>query len=41
MTVEVSHDDPVFCGGLNEVESDGLIGEGGGGGGGGGWGSRC
>ena len=25
MAVKVSHDDPVFCGGLNEVESDGLI----------------
>ena len=25
MAVKVSHDDPVFCGGLNEVESNGLI----------------
>ena len=30
---KVAHDDPVFCGGLNEVQSDGLIREGGGGGG--------
>ena len=42
ITVKVSHDDPVFCGGLIEVERDGLVGgwgwetSGGGGGGGGG-----
>ena len=25
MAVKDPHDDPVFCGGLNEVESDGLL----------------
>ena len=37
MAVKVSHDDPVFCGGLQELESDGFdrggVGVGGGGGG--------
>ena len=36
MAVQVSHDDSVFYGGLNEMERDGLIRGGGGGGGGGG-----
>ena len=25
MAVKVSHDDPIFCGGLNEVGSDGFV----------------